>query len=223
MTKEVAVFSSSNTDVTTMDVESLKKEFVECLELTEASIRRMADIAAQLYKMGEELPKVKDAFLSKWIGKIAGGLIHEKVFVQYCANTNLLKKLENVPLKDQLEIAEGEKKILVATIKNGEATVVSKTAEELSRTEIARAFSDTGFRSVEDQKKLLEKPLGKLRKNQNKTLFIDPSSKYLKLSNSFVCGSDGRKFKASDLVKALSEFYEVDIEKFIMKNAEKID
>jgi len=209
-----------DSDIDGMNAEQLEAELAKCLGLTERTICRAAKITVRLIQMGRE-PQLK---WRRWLQSIGSGLLHEKAFIKFFTNKPLLKKLEHISRQDQLAVVTGEKQIPLAVIIGDNITSITKKLEDMDNSEIALAFSNDGFRSIKKQKERLEKPLKKAIKAKNKSFFIDPKSKCLKHSSMFVKDSDGNKIHENDLIRVLSERYNISgLEEYIVRHAESLE
>lgn len=195
-----------------LDWESREKELRKCAELTIESLERAAKIARIYIQYDKDIPKTGIGFFDACLEKIACRILNART-VLMCANKKfLLRKLEHVPLKDQLAIVNEEKTIPVAVIEDYQIVPKYKTISKMSNKEITRAFSgnklNNGIRPIEEQKKFLQGSLKKAMKAKNKFISIDPK-RYIKHAQAFVKDSDGNKVRLDDIEKAQAIWYKL--------------
>jgi hypothetical protein len=95
-------------ELASLSVEDLRKELVERLTFSADHLIRMAMLVAELESRGENLRGFRIGLLP-YLRQIAVGKLLPELVVKFAGTPNTLKAVSNLPINEQLKIANGER------------------------------------------------------------------------------------------------------------------
>lgn len=205
-----------------VDTETLKSELAKSLTLTAQHLLYLSEIWRELELRGEDMSQLKSG-LGQYLPLIAAGALKAEAVIKFAGQKMLLKRIAHLPPGVQLKLSSGEKIPVVYhdtvsdTIKQADLS-----CDQLSSAQIRTVFDSHKIRSEDEQYRIVTRAaVGASRTAGAGPFRIDPSTGLAKVGRGFVKRGEAR-VHVSDVVEALSAYYDVDVGKLIEMNAPKL-
>lgn len=160
-----------------MDTSELRKELARGLNLTAASLVRLAMIWAELERRGESLDELRTG-VARSLPMIAAGRLAAESVVAFAGRPLVLKSLEGVPLDVQRRLADGEP---IPVYLPGEDAPKAMPLSRIPSAAIARVIADGVVRTPAEQRLASRPKKKKLRDDRNYTILVDRDARTIKI------------------------------------------
>lgn len=140
--------------------EQLKSWFAESLAVTAENLKRLAVIWKELESRGEDLSHLKSGLMS-YLGLIAENKILPELVVRCAGQAMLLKKMSQIPIEEQYELAQ--KGAGIFEISGGEIIKKVLPLEMIPSTKLSQLFGPTEIRTDAEQIAIIQSSLKRPR------------------------------------------------------------
>lgn len=157
----------------------LKDRLSEAFKATVEGIMEIASIVKILETRGEDLDSLKIGMLA-WFRRVAYGQVSPNILIQYGDRPSLLRKLANLPMPDQVKIANDEP-VEVLSFSNGRASERWVSPSDMTKKEVEQVFGSGRIRGLSEQRGWIDQKKPKFHSTETATpeVRIDKKKKQL--------------------------------------------
>lgn len=189
----------------------LKAALIQSVQFTAKHLQYMANIWFELERRGEDLTALKTE-LTEFLPLIARRELSAEAALQFAGQKVVLNHLPKLSLEEQTRLAHGGTVKIIERDTNGGYVVKEKNLSVLRADQVNTVFGPDGLRTVEEQLELKNKekeysPRENYQVKVNKDGFLKVGNKYI--------AQGSYKVSVKDILKALNEYYETDLEALI--------
>jgi hypothetical protein len=191
--------------------EDLKEALIQSVQFTAKHLQYMANIWCELERRGEDLSALRTE-LTEFLPLIAKSQLSAEAALQFAGQKVVLNHLPKLSLEEQTRLAHGGTVKIIERDTNGGYVVKEKNLSILRADQVNTVFGPDGLRTVEEQLELKNKekeyaPRENHQVKVNKDGFLKVGNKYIAQGN--------YKVSVKDILKALNEYYQTDLEALI--------
>lgn len=140
-------------DLSAISTEDLRAALSQAIGVTARTLGRLALIWQELEARGEDMSALRGGGLFFYLPLIAAGQLAPEAVVRCAGQATLLKHLASLPLEEQRDVLD--RGLPLADVVNDTVVTHHKALEEVSITDIRRAFVGDRLRTIPEQTRML--------------------------------------------------------------------
>lgn len=194
----------------TLETNELYSIFAKLVTVSAITLKYMSAIWKELESRGEDLSDLRSG-LAEWMPLIAEGKLAAETVIKFSGKRMLLQRLALLSIEKQIEIIGNPDISIVKEDQSQGFIVKNVNISRLGALEILQIFDETHckIRTQKEQFEFLKKNKSDKKTNKS-TPTISLKGGYLKIGKSYV-RANNKRISADNIVKILSDYYNVDI------------